>query len=84
VACSYKNSTFKFVFIQEDKSSRNARIQRMQVSIQPVLFAASINVVVLCFVCFQVPLISCASTWRVGETKKDALPKFSIVALYIM
>jgi hypothetical protein len=31
----------------------------------------------LCLFClFQVPLISCASPWRAGETKNDACPKF--------
>lgn len=32
--------------------------------------------VLVCFVWFQVPLMSCASPWRAGETKNGSCPKF--------
>jgi hypothetical protein len=38
------------------------------------MFAADL-VDVLLFVLFQVPLVSCASTWRAGETKNGAYQK---------
>jgi hypothetical protein len=46
-----------------------------------VFVAVLIEVAFVClfvclFVLFQVPLISCASTWRAGVTKNGARPKF--------
>jgi hypothetical protein len=41
-----------------------------------VVFLIEVVCLFVLFVLFQVPLISCASTWRAGVTKNGARPKF--------